>query len=79
MKKAKIINLINQKIREEKEISNEENINEKKVIFYFKYDKEDQIFIGLDCCLFCLDKNLIPICIIKCLKLSDKIKEKIIT
>lgn len=76
MKKAKILQLLRE-TKEAEIIENEENKTDLKKILYFKYDKDNTIFIGNESALFCLDRNLILYGRSKCLLLPEVIKNEI--
>lgn len=77
MKRAKVIQLLKE-TKEAERIENEENGTDLKKIIYFKYDKDNTIFIGNESALFCLDRNLIGFKRKTCLFLPDSIKNHIV-
>lgn len=58
MRKSKMVNFL------KSELNNDGN-----KIVYFKYEKDNEVFIGDQCCVFCLDRNLIPVKRNKCISL----------
>lgn len=78
MKKDKMIALLKEELEAERIEAEENNREEKKVIMYFKYEKDNEVFVGNSCCLFCLDRNLIPVKRSKCFLLPDSITKHIV-
>lgn len=78
MKKAKMIALLKEALEAERIEAEENNREEKKVIMYFKYEKDNEVFVGDSCCLFCLNRNLIPVKRSKCFLLPDSITKHIV-
>lgn len=78
MKKAKMIQLLKEELETERIEAEENNREEKKKVMYFKYEKDNEVFIGDSCCLFCLDRNLIPVKRSKCFLLPDSVKKHIV-